>query len=378
MSYKICVIGDGITALILSKVFLNLNIETYLLNNNISKRVKNAHRTVGISESNFQYLENHKIIDKKNNKPWKINEIKIFNTKLKGKKNLIFNFNTKEKKTLFYMFKNDLFFSKLKNNIKKNSKLKFLKKNDIKNILDNNKNYNNFDLIINCSSFNEVSKKFFFKKIKKNYKSIALVTIIKHKKILNHTASQYFTKYGPIAFLPLSEEKTSVIWSLKLKNLKNKYLSNIQKIKKDIKNISSGMFKNISFSKINKFDLNFSIPREYYKNNILIFGDASHQIHPLAGQGLNMTIRDIKVLENIIKKNISLGLELNENLLLDFVKKTKAYNFFFAKGNDFIENYFPINNKLFNFYSEKLLKRMNKNTTIKELIIKIADKGLNY
>jgi len=276
------------------------------------------------------------------------------------------------------MFKNDLFFSKLKNNIKKNSKLKFLKKNDIKNILDNNKNYNNFDLIINCSSFNEVSKKFFFKKIKKNYKSIALVTIIKHKKILNHTASQYFTKYGPIAFLPLSEEKTSVIWSLKLKNLKNKYLSNIQKIKKDIKNISSGMFKNISFSKINKFDLNFSIPREYYKNNILIFGDASHQIHPLAGQGLNMTIRDIKVLENIIKKNISLGLELNENLLLDFVKKTKAYNFFFAKGNDFIENYFSINNKLFNFYSEKLLKRMNKNTTIKELIIKIADKGLNY
>ena len=101
MSYKICVIGDGITALILSKVFLNLNIETYLLNNNISKRVKNAHRTVGISESNFQYLENHKIIDKKNNKPWKINEIKIFNTKLKGKKNLIFNFNTKEKKNTF-------------------------------------------------------------------------------------------------------------------------------------------------------------------------------------------------------------------------------------------------------------------------------------
>ena len=42
----------------------------------------------------------------------------------------------------------------------------------------------------------------------------------------------------------------------------------------------------------------------YYHQNILAFGDLLHRIHPLAGQGFNMTIRDIKILLKIIKNKI--------------------------------------------------------------------------
>ena len=53
--------------------------------------------------------------------------------------------------------------------------------------------------------------------------------------------------------------------------------------------------------------------RSYYHKNILAFGDLIHKIHPLAGQGFNMTIRDIKILNDIIQKKIDLGLPLDQH-----------------------------------------------------------------
>ena len=372
MSYKICIIGDGLTALIVTKVFLDLNIEVDLLNENISKTKVNSNRTVAISRSNFEFLQNKKILSNKINYVWEIDEIKLFSTRLNKFSKLILEF--KNKNPLFYIIKNNSLFFDLKKSIKKKPLLKFLKKKNIKNFLNNKNNYN---LIINCSNYNIISKKFFFKRIKKNYKSIAHTTIIKHKKFTNHTASQYFTKVGPIAFLPVSSEYTSVVWSIKSNYEKNGQLFTNQKILETIRKLFIKKEKIISFSKIKKFKLALSIPRDYYKNNILIFGEGSHQIHPLSGQGLNMTIRDIKILREIIKNKINLGLEIDESILLDFNNKTKSYNFLFAKGNDFIEKYFSINNKAFNLFSEKIFNNINKKNFIKNMFIQIADKGLN-
>ena len=47
--------------------------------------------------------------------------------------------------------------------------------------------------------------------------------------------------------------------------------------------------------------------RNYIHKNILAFGELIHRIHPLAGQGFNMTIRDIKSLSNIIDQKLYLG-----------------------------------------------------------------------
>ena len=77
-------------------------------------------------------------------------------------------------------------------------------------------------------------------------------------------------------------------------------------------------FKNLNiekFSKIQKAKLDFSIARNYYFENILSFGDSLHQIHPLAGQGFNMTIRDLKILINIIKSRIDYGLDVDSSCL---------------------------------------------------------------
>ena len=75
--------------------------------------------------------------------------------------------------------------------------------------------------------------------------------------------------------------------------------------------------------KLSSVKLRSSNLRNYYYNNILAFGDLLHKIHPLAGQGFNMTIRDIKALSEIIQKKIDLGMQLDSTILSDFEKNTK-------------------------------------------------------
>ena len=75
MSEKICIIGDGITALILAKVLLDLNIEIDLVNQNTFNKKKLKTRTLAISNSNFFFLKEQNILSEKIDSLWKINKI---------------------------------------------------------------------------------------------------------------------------------------------------------------------------------------------------------------------------------------------------------------------------------------------------------------
>ena len=90
-------------------------------------------------------------------------------------------------------------------------------------------------------------------------------------------------------------------------NSKDQKNINIEQLIRD-KNFK---YKIKSLEKISSFELESLNLRSYYHKNILAFGDMLHKIHPLAGQGFNMTIRDIQTLLEIIKKKLDLGLPLD-------------------------------------------------------------------
>ena len=95
-----------------------------------------------------------------------------------------------------------------------------------------------------------------------------------------------------MAFLPISEKKTSIVYSLN----RSIDIDVVEEIKKH-----NFKYKISNFQKIDKFILKSSSNRIYHYKNILAFGDLLHKIHPLAGQGFNMVIRDIKDLIELIK-----------------------------------------------------------------------------
>jgi 2-octaprenyl-6-methoxyphenol hydroxylase len=228
-----------------------------------------------------------------------------------------------------------------------------------------------YEIIINCDPYNLIAKKYFSKKISKKYNSYAYTTIIKHDEIQNNTAIQIFTNKGPLAFLPISKKETSIVYSDH--NSKEKNI-NIEKLIRD-KNFK---YKIRSLEKIDSFELKSLNLRSYYYKNILAFGDMLHKIHPLAGQGFNMTVRDTKTLLEIIKKKLDLGLPLDTSVNLEFQKKIRHKNFIFSNGIDLINEFFNIERKMKTSYLSKSVKTISNYPSINKIFTKIADKGILF
>ena len=301
---NICVIGNNLTGLALSKALVNRKINVTIFYN-FKKKIFKSGRSIGITKKNVDFLNSQILkINKKYLNP--INQIEIYTEKSRSQK--ILNFNEKNK-NLFNLIKSDTLYKLLKNDLsnKKNFRIKKIKKSNFYNNIIKNEY---FDLIINCEKNNILTKSFFSKKINKDYYSDAYTCIIFHQKLVNKKAIQIFTKYGPLAFLPLSNNQTSVVFSI----YKQKERISEKKILELIK-FYNKIYLIKKFSKIEKVNLKFSSARNYFSGKILLFGDSLHQVHPLAGQGFNMILRDsiqvyrtqninetIRFIKNIIKK----------------------------------------------------------------------------
>ena len=357
----VCILGNGLTALTLAKALVNNKINVDVLYSKKNYKISDT-RTIGISKNNIDFF-NSNIINIEEI-IWNLKKIEIFSENL-NKERLI-NFETNNDQ-LFSTLKNDKLYNLLEKNLLKNKlfKSKFISKKNLSFL-------NEYELIINCDPSNLITNRYFNKKIIKKYNSYAYTTIITHDQILNDTAFQIFTKKGPLAFLPISNRQTSIVYSLY--NSMNQKEKKIDQLIKD-KNFR---YKIKSIDKINSFELKSLNLRSYYHDNILAFGDLLHKVHPLAGQGFNMTIRDIKILLEIIKKKLDVGLSLDSSVNSEFQKKLRHKNFIFSNGVDLIHEFFNLERKTKNNFLSKSVKLIGNYPSINKMFTKIADRGVLF
>ena len=91
-----------------------------------------------------------------------------------------------------------------------------------------------------------------------------------------------------------------------------------------------------------------------------------------------MTIRDINLLLNIIKKRIDLGLPIDSFINNEFEKKAKHKNYIFSNSVDFIHEFFNFERKFNNGILSNSVKFLGKNPSINKIFTKIADEGINF
>ena len=115
--------------------------------------------------------------------------------------------------------------------------------------------------------------------------------------------------------------------------------------------------------------------RTYYHKNILAFGDLLHRLHPLAGQGFNMTIRDIRDLSKLIELKLKNGLELDNSICEEFQNKTRHKNYLFSNGIDFVYEFFNFESKLNNNILSKSIKLIGNNRFLNRSFKNIANRG---
>lgn len=156
------------------------------------------------------------------------------------------------------------------------------------------------------------------------YGQTAIVACIEHQHPHNNVAIEHFRKEGPFAVLPMKDQKnkhySALVWTVH-----GKEAQELLKMDEDIFNIALTARFPAEYGDVKVFGQRFSYPlslqhaHDYTGERTILIAEAAHAMHPIAGQGLNMGMRDIKALSDILlearDKNEDLG---NETLLKKF------------------------------------------------------------
>ena len=360
---RICIVGDGLSGLMTAVALNKLEgLEVHL----ISKKKKHSkdRRTTAISASNYDFF--NKVIHKLEKKLfWPSKKIDLFYETKDQNMNFL-NFN-KDSKDLMYVFENDKIKEILIKEIKK-KKIITLQKN-----INKLKDLDGYDMKILClGRSSEIYQSIVFKRsLNKDYKEIAITGYVKHN-FKNLNTAQYFLKEGPLAILPFSKNNFSFVWSVDKEFLKKDINSLVKtKICEVLKT------KKVQISNQQSYPLMLNLKRTYYKNDILILGEGLHTVHPVAGQGFNLVLRDINKLQKIFKYYSELGMSLNSTPALEeFTNNRKSENIITGIGIDLTHNFFK-QNKLLDPFKETILKNISKNNTLKRISKFISNQGLS-
>jgi len=381
---KICIIGGGLTGLFTAATLSKLNLEIDFVTNN-SNQIKKSCRTTAISQENYEFIRKLKFLKSSEQNLWPCSKMKLY-TDEKNKFSEIFEINktnTKSKK-VFYMIENSKLIKCLNKKILETKLIKLVKKKKVSEIINidllkgfksEKEMSSKYNLIIICTGSNsQLIKNLITNKIyKHDYNELAITVILKHNYLKNNVARQVFLNDGVLAFLPISNSKTSVVWYVK-----KKFIENNNIIKKKIELYAKEFFKKIEFaSNLEKKELYLLIRNKYHSERVLLFGDAIHLVHPLAGQGTNMMLRDLNVLTEILNSKINLGLDIGSNdVLSEFANMTKSKNFAYSLGIDLIRKSFKFKKTPLKNLRNKIVMEINKNNIIKNIFYNIANKGL--
>ena len=235
-----------------------------------------------------------------------------------------------------------------------------------------NKNFS-YDAIFVCTgSKSEIIQNIFKDRfIERKTDEIAFTSIVNHSSnIIN--AKQFFLKEGPMAILPLNKNKFSFVWSVssKFKN-KNSAPIIIKKLKEILK-----IQSDLKMSKVDCFPISFKFRSSFNKKNILALGEGSYNVHPVAGQGFNLILRDIFYLNRKLNEYIKNGIQIKDSLFIDeYLKQRKPENLLFGLGINFINNFFKFN-KITEPIKKVILKDINKFNILKDISLRVSNKGI--
>ena len=145
-----------------------------------------------------------------------------------------------------------------------------------------------------------------------NYKQSAIICKVKHEHPHNNIAQEIFLPHGPFAILPLnSPNQSGIVWTETNEIAKTLIKLDKEKLEFFLREKFTNYLGEVNLiSDIVSYPLELIISKKYYHNHIMLIGDSAHSIHPIAGQGFNLAVRDMKALSMICKKYSNIGLSI--------------------------------------------------------------------
>ena len=338
--HKICVVGGGITGAMMVLLLKNSNM--FKLNEIgwIKPKLKSKYdfRTTFYNETSLELLNNLNILKKiKKNDYTSVKNIKVYGPNHSTPLEWDY-FDTNRE--LGAVIKNDIILNIIENSLKDIKQYdSFVNNTECKEfertLYLENKTFINTHLVLSADGKNSYLRKLLsVKTIKKNTKHIAISGFLKQSKNHNSTAIQAFTNIGPIGILPY-ENKNLVNFVQSIEKVECKKILSKENPEYFICNELNKFFSHIdlNFSPINKinkienklsfWDLDLNLVLNPTSSRAILIGDAAHSIHPLAGQGLNLSLRDCGSALNAIENCLKFGNDLGDESILEFYKRER-------------------------------------------------------
>jgi 2-octaprenyl-6-methoxyphenol hydroxylase len=186
-----------------------------------------------------------------------------------------------------------------------------------------------------------------------DYRHRAIIAGLTHEKLHEGVAWEIFYPAGPFALLPLLDgpggvHRSALVWTVDEKDAAGVLALSDRAFIAEVEKRMHGVFGAVALEgPRSSYPLGFHHTAKITAHRLALVGDAAHGIHPIAGQGLNLGLRDVGALVEVLAEGMRLGLDPGDAQLLDRYEKWRGLDsFMVALATDGLTRLFGIPGRL--------------------------------
>ncbi len=159
------------------------------------------------------------------------------------------------------------------------------------------------------------------------YGQMALVATIGHERPHGGRAVEHFLPSGPFAILPLTDNRSSIVWTERDRDAKRLMEMETDSLLRELeRRFGLELGKLTLLTALEAWPLKLGLAKRFISERLALIGDAAHVIHPIAGQGLNLGLKDAFSLATRIVEQARLGLDIGDATVLKAYERDRRFD----------------------------------------------------